>query len=141
MEFPQLKDLALREYKSWNPDCFVIEKKSNGAPLAQEMRRMGIPIQEYVPVRGSTNNSNSKYARVNSVADIVRSGLVWAPEYKWADEVIEQCNEFPSGKNDDMVDTVVMALMRFRSGGFISLPSDEKDDNEYKFRPKRAAYY
>jgi len=141
MEFPALKDLAMREYKFWQPDCFVIEKKSNGAPLSQEMRRMGIPIQDYTPTRGAPGNSNTKYARVNSVADIVRSGLVWVPEYKWAEEVVEQCNDFPSGKNDDLVDSAVMALMRFRAGGFIVLPSDE-DYDEPRFMPKRSrAYY
>lgn len=102
MEFPALKDLAMREYKTWQPDCFIIEKKSNGAALAQELRRMGLPIQEYTPSRGTASSANTKYARVNSVADIVRSGLVWAPDYKWAEEVIEQCNDFPSGKHDDL---------------------------------------
>lgn len=140
MEFPDLKDLALKEYKSWKPDCFVIEKKSNGAALAQELRRMGVPIQEYTPSRGAPGQSNTKYARVNSIADIVRSGLVWAPQYKWAEEVIEQCNDYPAGKNDDLVDTATMALMRFRNGGFITLPSDE-DDEEYRFRPRRSAAY
>jgi hypothetical protein len=53
---------------------------------------------------------------------------------------MEQCNEFPSGKNDDLVDTAVMALMRFRSGGFIVLPSDEEDD-EPQFMPRRSAAY
>lgn len=140
LEFPELKDLALKEYKSWQPDCFIVEKKSNGAALAQELRRMGVPIQEYTPSRGSPSASNTKYARVNSVADIVRSGLVWAPEYRWADDVIEQCNDFPAGKNDDLCDTCVMALMRFRSGGFISLPSDE-DYGQTRFRPRRSAAY
>lgn len=140
MEFPDLKDLALREYKFWKPDCFIIEKKSNGAALAQEMRRMGVPIQEYTPSRGAPGQSNTKYARVNSVADIVRSGLVWAPQYKWAEEVIEQCNDYPAGKNDDLVDTATMALMRFRNGGFITLPSDE-DDADYRFKPRRSAAY
>ncbi len=139
LEFPQLKDLALREYKAWEPDCFIVEKKSNGAALAQELRRMGIPLHEYTPTRGTVATVNTKYARVQSIADIVRSGLVWAPEYKWADEVIEQANDFPSGKNDDLVDTLVMALMRFRNGGFITLPTDE--DVEYSFKPKRSAAY
>lgn len=140
VEFPELKDLALREYRAWEPDCFIIEKKSNGAALCQEMRRMGIPIQEYTPSRGSPGTANTKYARVNSVADIVRSGLVWAPEFKWAEEVIEQCNDFPSGKNDDLADSLVMALMRFRSGGFITLPSDEVEDTP-RFNPRRSAAY
>jgi predicted phage terminase large subunit-like protein len=140
MEFPELKDLALREYRSWEPDCFIIEKKSNGAALAQELRRMGIPLQDFTPSRGAPGNANTKYARVNAVADIVRSGLVWVPEYKWADEVVDQCNDFPAGKNDDLVDTVVMALMRFRSGGFITLPTDDEIDTP-RFAPKRRAYY
>lgn len=140
MEFPELKDLALREYRAWKPDCFIIEKKSNGAALAQELRRMGIPLQDFTPSRGAPGNANTKYARVNAVADIVRSGLVWAPEYKWADEVVEQCNDFPAGKNDDLVDTVVMALMRFRTGGFITLPSDDSLDLP-SFMPKKRAYY
>lgn len=140
IEFPQLKELVLKEYKAWNPDSFIIEKKSNGAPLAQEMRRMGIPIQDYTPSRGSTSTPNTKYARVNAIADMVRSGLVWAPQYKWAEEVIEQCNDFPSGKHDDLVDTVVMALLRFRNGGFIVLPTDEEYD-EPLFMPDRHVRY
>jgi predicted phage terminase large subunit-like protein len=141
MEFPALKDLALKEYKLWAPDCFIIEKKSNGAPLAQEMRRMGIPVQDYTPSRGGPSNPNTKFARVNSVADIVRSGLVWAPEYKWADDLIEQCNDFPSSKNDDMVDVTVMALMRFRNGGFITLPTDDEYEAPGFMPRRRAAYY
>lgn len=141
IEFPELKTLALQEYKKWQPDCFVIEKKSNGAPLVQELRRMGIPVTDYTPSRGSASNVNTKFARFSAVADIVRSGLVWVPEYRWADEVVEQCNDFPAGKNDDLVDTVTMALMRFRSGGFIRIPSDVEDDNP-RFMPKRTtAYY
>ena len=140
LEFPQLKDLAIKEYRTWAPDCFIVEKKSNGAALYQELRRLGIPVQDYTPTRGTPTSINTKFARVNSVADIVRSGLVWAPEYRWADELIEQCNDFPSGKNDDMVDTVVMALMRFRSGGFITLPTDE-DFDVPQFLPRRSAAY
>lgn len=143
MEFPQLKELALKEYKTWNPDCFIIEKKSNGAALAQELRRMGLPLHEYTPARGAPNNPNTKFARLSSIADIFMSGLVWAPEYKWADDVIEQCNDFPSGQHDDIVDTVIMAMMRFRSGGFISLPSDDQldDVDEPLFKPQRSAAY
>ena len=42
--------------------------------------------------------------------------------------LIEECNDFPSGANDDQVDSTTLALMRFRQGGFIRLPSDEPDD-------------
>ena len=123
MEFPELKELVLAEYKEWEPDAFIVEKKSNGAALYQEMRRMGIPLGEFTPGKGQ-----DKISRVNSVADLFRSGIVWAPDRRWAHELIEECNDFPSGANDDQVDSTTVALMRFRQGGFIRLPSDEADE-------------
>ena len=123
LEFPELKELVLREYKEWEPDAFIVEKKSNGAALYQEMRRMGVPLGEFTPGKGQ-----DKISRVNSVADLFRSGIVWAPDKRWAHELVEECNDFPSGANDDQVDSTTMALMRFRQGGFIRLPNDEPED-------------
>ena len=123
MEFPELKELVLEEYKDWEPDSFIVEKKSNGAALYQEMRRMGVPISEFTPGKGQ-----DKISRVNAVSDLFRSGIVWAPDRRWAKEVIEECNDFPSGANDDLVDATTMALMRFRQGGFVRLPNDEPED-------------
>jgi predicted phage terminase large subunit-like protein len=123
LEFPELKELVLREYKEWEPDAFIVEKKSNGAALYQEMRRMGLPIGEFTPGKGQ-----DKISRVNAVSDLFRSGIVWAPDRRWAKEVIEECNDFPSGTHDDQVDATTLALMRFRQGGFIRLPNDEPED-------------
>ena len=123
LEFPELKELVLEEYKDWEPDSFIVEKKSNGAALYQEMRRMGVPISEFTPGKGQ-----DKISRVNAVSDLFRSGIVWAPDRRWAKEVIEECNDFPSGANDDLVDATTMALMRFRQGGFVRLPNDEPED-------------
>jgi len=123
LEFPELKELCLEEYREWEPDSFIVEKKSNGAALYQEFRRMGIPVGEFTPGKGQ-----DKISRVNAVSDLFRSGIVWAPDRRWAKEVIEECNDFPSGANDDLVDSTTLALARFRQGGFIRLPSDEEDD-------------
>jgi predicted phage terminase large subunit-like protein len=123
LEFPELKELCIDEYKDWEPDSFIVEKKSNGAALYQEFRRMGIPVAEYTPGKGQ-----DKISRVNAVSDLFRSGIVWAPDHRWAHEVIEECNDFPSGANDDLVDATTLALMRFRQGGFVRLPSDEAED-------------
>jgi predicted phage terminase large subunit-like protein len=136
LEFPELKKLVLEEYKEWQPDAFMVEKKSNGAALYQELRRMGIPVGEFTPGKGQ-----DKIARVNAVSDLFSGGVVWAPEHRWAKEVIEECNDFPSGSNDDLVDSTTLALLRFRQGGFIRLPNDEpEEDFLYKYR-KKAAYY
>jgi predicted phage terminase large subunit-like protein len=123
LEFPELKELVLEEYKEWEPDSFIVEKKSNGAALYQEFRRMGVPVSEFTPGKGQ-----DKISRVNAVSDLFRSGIVWAPDRRWAKEVIEECNDFPSGANDDLVDATTMALMRYRQGGFVRLPNDEPED-------------
>jgi predicted phage terminase large subunit-like protein len=135
MQFPELKSIALKHFKEWQPDAFIIEKKAAGAPLIQELRKMGIPVQETNPSRG-----NDKITRVNAIADLFASGMVWAPDTRWAREVIEEIASFPNGENDDYVDTTSQALLRFRQGGFISLESDEPDEPRY-FRRKSAAYY
>ena len=136
LEFPELKKLVLEEYKAWEPDAFMVEKKSNGAALYQELRRMGIPVGEFTPGKGQ-----DKIARVNAISDLFSGGVVWAPSHRWAKDVIEECNDFPSGLNDDLVDSTTLALLRFRQGGFIRLPNDEpEDDMLYKYR-KKAAYY
>jgi len=135
MAFPELKQVALRHYKEWEPDAFIVEKKAAGAPLIQELRQMGIPVQEFSPSRG-----NDKMVRVNAVADLFTSGKVWAPDTRWAREVIEEIAAFPVGENDDYVDTTTQALLRYRQGGFIPLDSDEKDEPKI-FRRRAAAYY
>ena len=135
MTFPELKQVALKHYKEWQPDAFIVEKKSAGAPLIQELRAMGIPAWETNPSRG-----NDKVVRLNAIADLFASGMVWAPDTRWAREVIEEVASFPVGEHDDFVDTTSQALMRFRQGGFISLDSDEKDE-PIIFKRKQHAYY
>lgn len=134
MEFPELKARAIRMYKEWEPDAFIVEAKASGAPLIFELRRMGIPVSEFTPTRG-----NDKIARLNSVTDLFASGKVWAPGTRWADEVMEEMAAFPNSDHDDLVDSSTQALIRFRKGGFISLPSDEED--EPQFYRRKAAYY
>jgi len=135
MAFPELKQIALKHYRDWEPDAFIVEKKAAGAPLIQELRAMDIPVMETNPSRG-----NDKMVRLNAVSDLFASGMVWAPDTRWAREVIEEMAAFPVGEHDDFVDTTTQALMRFRQGGFITLDTDAKDDPMY-YRRKTYAYY
>ena len=136
IEFHELKELAMSEYADWEPDSFIVEKKSSGVALYQEMRRMGLPVSEYTPHRGS----GDKLARLNAVSDIVASRLCWVPQTRWAEEVVEEIAGFPFMSNDDLVDSTVMALMRFRQGGFIRLPTDEPEEQQY-FKRRASGFY
>jgi predicted phage terminase large subunit-like protein len=140
MEFPTLKRVVLEQYDEYKPDGLIVEKKASGAPLIYELRAMGIPVQDYTPVRGTVNNPNNKTVRLNAISDMFASGVVWAPQRRWADEVIDEVASFPSGEHDDYVDSTIMALMRFRQGGFLRLPSDQVDE-PVNYGRRKSGYY
>ena len=123
LEFPELRKEAYEQYKYWNPDTVIIEGKASGMPLTYELRKMGIPVINFTPSKGQ-----DKHSRVNAVAPMFESGMIWAPDEEFADEVIEECASFPYGDNDDLVDSTTQALMRFRQGGFLKLPDDFEED-------------
>jgi predicted phage terminase large subunit-like protein len=135
MEFPTLKRKALEQMEEYSPDAIIIEKKASGAPLIYELRAMGVPVQEFTPVKG-----NDKITRLNAVSDMFASGFVWAPNTNWAEEVIDEVASFPAGEHDDYVDSVSLALMRFRKGGFIRTSLDEEDEPR-EFRRRSEPYY
>ena len=135
MEFPELKQKAFEMYKEWSPDSLIVEKKAAGAPLVYELRQMGIPLQEYTPGKGS-----DKIARVNAISDLFASGVVWCPETRWADELMEELAAFPNGDHDDLVDSTSQALLRFRQGGFVSISSDEPEEPKF-FKGRRTERY
>ena len=133
LEFPELRKEALNQYRYWNPETVIVEAKASGLPLTYELRKMGIPVINYTPSKG-----NDKHARVNAVAPLFESGMIWAPDEKFAEEVVEECAAFPYGDNDDLVDSMTQAVMRFRQGGFIQHPEDEK---EQKLPQMEREYY
>jgi predicted phage terminase large subunit-like protein len=132
-EFPELRRLALDQYKYWNPESVIIEAKASGLPLTYELRQMDIPVQNFTPSKG-----NDKHVRVNTCAPLFESGLIWAPDQKFAEEVVEECAAFPHGDHDDLVDSMTQAVMRFRQGGFLKHPEDYIMEKQ---APRKFEYY
>jgi len=129
VEFPELKVKAREMYDKWKPDSLVIEKKASGGPLIQELHRTGIYVHEM-----NASRANDKMTRTHAVADLFRSGVIWAPlGYRWVDQVREEMGSFPVGQYDDLHDASVWGLLRIRQGNLIRLGSDEEDE-EYKPR-------
>lgn len=135
VEFPDLKTWAREEHKQWDPDILIIEGRLAGLPLIQELRAAGIPVQSYTPGSGA-----DKIARVNAIADLFASGIIWVPERQFANELIEEFSDFPAGIHDDLVDSATQALMRFRQGGLIQLSSDD-DWTREEYEQPYARYY
>jgi predicted phage terminase large subunit-like protein len=132
-EFPELRRRALQQYKYWQPETVIVEAKASGLPLLYELRQMDIPVVSFTPSKG-----NDKHSRINAVAPMFESGMIWAPDQKFAEEVIEECAAFPHGDHDDLVDTTTQAVMRFRQGGLIKHPEDYVDEKQ---QPRRKVYY
>ena len=132
-DFPELRREALEQYKYWQPDMVIVEQKASGTPLTHELRQMDIPVMTFTPSRG-----NDKHVRVNSCAPLFEAGLIWAPNEQFAEEMIEECASFPYGDHDDLVDSMTMAIMRFRQGGFLPHPEDYEDE---KTEPRKMEYY
>ena len=135
-EFPDLKRIAMESFSEHNPDVVLIEAKASGLPLTQELRKMGIPVINFSP--GGRRSGQDKVSRVHACAPMFESGLVWRPDFQWAEEMVEECASFPFGDNDDLVDSMSQAILRFREGGFIRHPSDEDWDEDI---PRRKEYY
>jgi predicted phage terminase large subunit-like protein len=132
-DFPQLKQKALESYKYWEPESVVVEAKATGQPLIQEMRKMGIPVMDFIPTRGK-----DKVARANACSPVFESGNVYYPSGEhFSEEVIEECAAFPHGAHDDYVDSMTQAVLRYRQGNFVGTYMDEpepmKIEREYKY--------
>ena len=121
--FPELKKVAMEEYRYWEPEMVLIEAKASGMPLTHELQKMGIPVINFTPSKG-----NDKHARVNRVAPLFESGAIWAPKKSFAEDVIEECAAFPFGDHDDYVDSTTQALMRYRQGYHVTLRDDFEDE-------------
>jgi len=135
-DFPELKEVALDQYKYWEPETVIVEAKASGTPLTQELRQLGIPVVNFTPSRG-----NDKLSRVHSISPLFEAGMIWAPDESWAQEVVEECAAFPNGTHDDLVDSTTQALMRYRQGNFVQLPSDDWEDDEGSMNIRAGAYY
>lgn len=135
--FPELKQVAFEEHEYWQPDMVLVEAKATGQPLIDELRLKNIPALGFSP--GGRGGGRDKVSRMHMVAPLFEAGVVWAPEAKsFAEDVIEEVTSFPNGDHDDFCDSMTLALMRFRQGGFVSLDGEDVGDD---LIPRKREYY
>lgn len=85
-----------------------IEDKANGPAVMDALKNK---ISGIIPVQAL----GSKVERVNAISHLVEAGNVYLPNptnHPWVKEFIQECNDFPNGKNDDQCDAMSMALAK-----------------------------
>lgn len=136
--YPDLRKNLLKSVDKYDPNTIIIEDKASGMSLVQDLRMAGLPIYAYNPDR-------DKESRVHAITPIFAQGRVWFPEDKmFAQEVIEECRQFPLGAHDDYVDTVSQVMLWMRNGAYVVPPDNPWNDiDEDDILEKRAArsYY
>lgn len=135
----ELHDLVTKTHQSckrFKVDVLLIEAKATGHSVSQELRRLyaneGYAIELVNP------GTKDKTARAYAVQPILEAGTVFAPDRSWADMVITECEQFPRGKHDDLVDTVTQALTWLRTRGYL-VRAEEHEADLQELRRHRGA--
>jgi predicted phage terminase large subunit-like protein len=136
MEFPELKRKIKVWQEEWDCDCTLIEDKGSGSMLLQELRRAGMSV-----TASKVKGVEDKVTRLNSVADLFHSGLVFYIPTQANERTVQQVADFPACEHDDLTDTVSQALRKVRKGGMIELPMDLKTDAGDEWMPPANGYY
>jgi predicted phage terminase large subunit-like protein len=119
-------------------DRLLIENSAVARPVAIELERM-YNVSGKFSVDLINVGRLDKVSRVNAIQHFFNNGMVYAPNKRWADEVMDQLTLFPLGKHDDLVDTVSLALGWFRANNWL-LTKDEHDAEVVeltRYRPRR----
>lgn len=104
--YPTLKQSFLNEVLSQPADAAVIEDKSSGQQLLQDMR-MNSTIA-VIPME----SDKDKVFRASLVSPTVQARKVFLPEgVPWVAEFVEKMQNFPDVEHDDDVDAFVNAML------------------------------
>jgi len=102
MEFPELKRTVRDHAALWRAKVVLVEDKSSGTPLIQELR----PLVQAAPA-----NNDDKIMRLRAQTAKIEGQFVLFPEKApWLDDYLLELTAFPNAKHDDQVDSTVNAL-------------------------------
>jgi predicted phage terminase large subunit-like protein len=90
----------------------LIEEAANGAAVLSS-------LQHEVSGLIGVHPAGGKVARAQAVSAQIEGGNIYVPHpaiAPWVDAFIEECAQFPNGKNDDQVDEMTQALHRLHAG-------------------------
>ena len=142
LTFPDLLTEAVNNFKEYEQDLILVEPKATGKPLVKMVRRnkANAPVREAKPMKSSNGRELDKKARAHITSTLLHGGGVWVPSRRdqggnlvplsWAQEVIDECAQFPKGAHDDYVDTCTGSWNWLLSGYRANVPGDLPNDHE-----------
>ena len=139
LQYPDLRPKVITEYETVYGegktrklvDLVLVEDKSAGISLIQDLQRAHIPVHAYNPGKAD------KIQRLSIVANIIRAGRLWVPESSvkkgyvkdWAEGMVTQICSFPEGTvHDEFVDCISQGLRYLRDYGWISIDVPRRED-------------
>jgi phage terminase large subunit-like protein len=141
LQYPDLRPKVIEEYDviygegkdKKRVDLLLVEDKSAGISLIQDLQRAHLPVMPYNPGRAD------KVQRLSIVANIIRAGRVWVPESSvkkgyvkdWAEGMVSQICSFPEGTvHDEFVDCISQGLRYMRDAGWVNIDAPPRDEIE-----------
>ena len=141
LQYPDLRPKVIEEYETVYGDgrdrklvdLLLVEDKSAGISLIQDLQRAHLPVHAYNPGRAD------KVQRLSIVANIIKAGRVWVPESSnkkgfvrdWAEGMVSQICSFPEGcEHDEFVDCISQGLRYLRDAGWISIDAPPREEIE-----------
>jgi predicted phage terminase large subunit-like protein len=141
LQYPQLRPKVIDEFETVYGDgkgrklvdVILVEDKSAGISLIQDLQQAHLPVIAYNPGRAD------KVQRLSIVANIIKAGRVWIPESSvrkgyvkdWAEGMVSQICSFPEGTvHDEFVDCISQGLRYLRDAGWISIDFSRRDEVE-----------
>lgn len=144
LQYPDLRPKVIEEYETVygegkekkRVDLILVEDKSAGISLIQDLQRAHLPVRAYNP------GNADKMQRLNIVSNIIARGRVWIPESSqrkgyvrdWAEGFVSQICSFPDATHDDFVDAATQALRYLRDAGWLEIdppPPEAYDEDDY----------
>jgi len=109
MEFPELKRMVRELATLWRATVVLVEDKSSGTQLIQQLRADGFALVQAAPA-----NNDDKIMRLRAQTAKIEAQFVLFPEKApWLDTYLSELLAFPNSKYDDQVDSTVHALAWF----------------------------
>jgi len=107
-DFPELKQAVIAQYLKHKPQTILVEDKSSGTALIQELKEANIYCIKSVIPKGD------KEMRLFNKTTLFENGAVNLPaKASWLAEYVHELTSFPTAKYDDQVDSTTQALEYF----------------------------